>query len=102
MDRGVATERTALAWERTGFGLVGVGGLLTHAGRPHAALLLALGVVVLTLGALVAVAYPPLRSRQVERAVTARLSPLARPSVMRALTATILATALITAASLLA
>lgn len=101
MDGGAPVERTALSWERTGFGVLGVGGLLTHAGRSHAGVLLVAGLVVLVLGALVSTAYAPLRYRHAERAIARGTSPRPSPTALRALTAVIIATAVVTTTAVL-
>lgn len=63
-------ERTALAWQRTGLGVLAVGGLIAHAslvtGR---ASLVALAGVVALLGLAVLGGVAPLRYRQVRRTV---------------------------------
>jgi putative membrane protein len=64
-DRGTARERTDLAWQRTGLGILGVAGLLAHraliSGRP--AFVVAAGLVALT-GLAVLGLLAPSRHRQ--------------------------------------
>lgn len=63
-------ERTALAWQRTGLGLLAVAGLLAHAAlstRRTALVVLACLVALAALGVLGGMA--PLRYRQVRRSV---------------------------------
>lgn len=76
-DLGAQSERTALAWQRTGLSAVAVGALLlhTHAGQQLP------GVVLLAVGALSAAVLAPTRYRGILRAVRARRSP-ARPRVV--------------------
>jgi putative membrane protein len=63
-------ERTALAWQRTGLGVLAVGGLVAHAAlmSGRASLVVLAGVVAL-LGLVVLGALAPLRYRQVRRSV---------------------------------
>ncbi|RBY96066.1 hypothetical protein DQ237_09200 [Blastococcus sp. TF02-8] len=86
-------ERTALAWQRTGLGVLGVGGLLGHRALEtgRAALLVAAGCVAL-LGLAVLGAMAPLRYRQVRRHVERRTAVDDRWAP-RSVTATVLLTA---------
>lgn len=71
-----AAERTALAWERTGFGLVGVGALLVHDSREHDGIAqLLLGITVMGLGAVVSIIIAPTRYRRIMTDVRAGRSP---------------------------
>jgi putative membrane protein len=65
-------ERTALAWQRTGLGVLGVAGLLGHRAvqQQHAVLLVIAGIAAL-LGLAVLGALAPVRYRDVRRRVTA-------------------------------
>ncbi|MGY1820565.1 DUF202 domain-containing protein [Geodermatophilus sp. SYSU D00079] len=68
--RETQPERTHLAWQRTGLGVLGVAGLLAHSSAEAAApvrLVVAGGVALLGLGVLGGLA--PLRARQVRRAL---------------------------------
>ncbi len=79
LDVVAAAERTALAWERTGFGLVGVGALLVHEGRSRAeAAQLAVGVAVMVLGATTSVVVAPRRYRGIAAQVRAGHTPVLR------------------------
>ncbi|MCB0909122.1 MAG: DUF202 domain-containing protein [Nocardioidaceae bacterium] len=62
VHRVAALERTALAWERTGFGLASVGALLLHL-RGEAPPLAALGAVLLAAAVAVVVFLAPARYR---------------------------------------
>lgn len=82
-----AAERTALAWERTGFGLVGVGALLVHEGRSSPAVAqLAVGATVMALGAATSIVVAPRRYRRIAAEVRAGHTPLLRrtPRVLAA------------------
>ena len=64
-------ERTALAWQRTGLGVMAVAGLLGHrAVRGQHALLLVLAGLAALLGLAVLGALAPVRYRDVRRRVT--------------------------------
>ena len=68
LDPGAQAERTALAWQRTGFGLLAAGALFTH--LPHEngfPVRMVCGVVLLIVGALVGTVVPPLRYRRIVR-----------------------------------
>ncbi|MGY1723000.1 DUF202 domain-containing protein [Blastococcus sp. SYSU DS0533] len=92
-------ERTVLAWQRTGLGLLAVAGLVghraVHLARP--ALLLLAGVAAL-LGLVVLGGLSPARYRQVRRRLAAD-EAVASPAVARAATATVALTALAAAAA---
>ncbi|MCA0144658.1 DUF202 domain-containing protein [Blastococcus sp. LR1] len=94
-------ERTALAWQRTGLGVLAVAGLLghraLHIGSPT--LLVAAGAVAL-LGLAVLGALAPLRYRQVRGRVE-RGRAVCDPWVARAVTATVLLTAVAAAVAVL-
>jgi putative membrane protein len=65
-------ERTALAWQRTGLGVLAVGGMLAHAALSAGRIaLVVLAAVVALLGLAVLGALAPLRYRQVRRTVAA-------------------------------
>lgn len=79
VDPVAAAERTALSWERTGFGLVGIGALLAHASQQDTSRTqLGLGVLVLAAGAACSVIGAPARYRAVIVAVRAGHSPVSR------------------------
>jgi putative membrane protein len=71
---GVETqpERTALAWQRTGFGVLGIGGLLAHAAlRAGGIALVVLACAVALLGLAVLGTLAPRRYRRVRRSIDA-------------------------------
>jgi putative membrane protein len=82
-------ERTALAWQRTGIGVLAVAALLAHralvSGRP--ALLVAAGVAAL-LGLGVLGGLAPVRYRQVRRQLAGETG-VAAPGLLAAVTATV-------------
>lgn len=93
LDPGTQAERTALAWRRTGLGLVGVGALLLHSGGDGpAALSLGVGAADIATGAVLAAVVAPLRYRRTLAAVTAARTPVPRWSC-RLATACAVATA---------
>jgi putative membrane protein len=69
---GTQPERTALAWQRTGLGVLAVAGLLAHAALSAGRVaLVVLAAVVALLGLAALGALGPLRYRQVRRAMAA-------------------------------
>jgi putative membrane protein len=65
-------ERTALAWQRTGLGVLAVGGLLGHRALEHrSAVLVVVAAVVALLGLGVLGGLAPARYRQVQRRAAA-------------------------------
>ena len=92
-------ERTALAWQRTGLGVLAVAGLLGHRAlhTDGPALLVAAGGAAL-LGLAVLGALAPLRYRRVQRRV-ARGSGVCDPWAARAATGVVVLTALAAAAA---
>ncbi len=94
-------ERTALAWQRTGLGILAVAGLLGHGavrdGRP--AILVAAGVAaVVSLAVLGGLA--PVRYREVRREVAAG-NGVAAPRLVAGLTATVLLVSAVAAVAVL-
>jgi putative membrane protein len=87
---GTQPERTALAWQRTGLGVLAVSGLLGHRaveeGRP---VLLVLAGVAALLGLVVLGALAPVRYRDVRRGVAAGTG-VATPRLVAGVTATVL------------
>lgn len=77
-DAGAPAERTSLAWQRTGLAATTVGALLVrlHPVTPWP------GVLLMTVGALLAAAVAPLRYARIRRAVHAGSTPLARHAVV--------------------
>ncbi len=81
--RVAALERTALAWERTGFGASTVGALLVHAGDSRqVGVLLVLGVVVMAVGVLLILVVTPLRHRALHRRLPRGWSPVQRGQLL--------------------
>jgi uncharacterized membrane protein YidH (DUF202 family) len=73
---GTQPERTALAWQRTGLGVLAVGGLLAHGALATGRLsLVVLAGAVALLGLAVLGGLAPLRYRQVRRTVASGTSP---------------------------
>ena len=86
-------ERTALAWQRTGLGVLAVAGLLGHAALSTGGLpLVLLAGVVALLGLTVLVRLAPQRYRQVRRAVAAG-DGVAAPRPIAAVTGLVLGAA---------
>lgn len=101
LDVGAQAERTALAWQRTGLALLGLGAVLLHVrGGGAGRLSLAAGVLDLAVGGVVGAFLAPARYRRVLRQVGEAQSPLARRSCW-AVTVCVLATALAAAVDLL-
>lgn len=71
-DLGAQSERTALAWQRTGLSAVAVGALLLHTHPGHQLP----GLLLLIVGALSAAVLAPARYRGILRAVRIRRSPV--------------------------
>ena len=90
-------ERTALAWQRTGLGIVAVGGLVAHGAveREDPVLLVAAGAAAL-LGLAVLGGLAPLRYRQVRRRVTED-DAMAAPALLTAATVAVVVVSLIAA-----
>lgn len=97
----MAGERTDLAWQRTGLGILAVAGLLAHRAvvddRP--AFLLAAGVAAL-LGLAVLGALAPLRARHVRRR-QAEDTSMAAPRAVMAVTAAVVVICLAAAAAVI-
>jgi putative membrane protein len=83
-------ERTALAWQRTGLGVLAVAGLLAHrAVEEERPLLLLLAGAGALLGLVVLGALAPVRSRVIRRGVAAGTGAAA-PRLVAGVTATVL------------
>jgi putative membrane protein len=95
-------ERTALAWQRTGLGVLAVSGLLAHAALSSGrmALVVLAGLVALA-GLTVLGGLAPLRYRQVRRAVGAGAGAPAGRAVAGVTALVVLAAAVAVAAVLL-
>jgi putative membrane protein len=91
-------ERTALAWQRTGLGVLAVSGLVGHGAVEHRApLLLVLAGVLALLGLGVLGALAPLRYRRLRRA-----TPGPAPAAVATATAVVCAAALAAGAAVIA
>lgn len=98
LDVVAAAERTALSWERTGFGLVAVGALIVRDARSSGAVThLALGVAVMAMGATTSVVVAPRRYRGIVAAVRTGHTP-ASGRTTRLLAAALVAVAAMSAA----
>lgn len=98
LDFIAAAERTALAWERTGFGVVAVGAVLLHESKGNTSPnQFMLGIIVLVLGAVTTVLVTPLRYRRVVADVRQHRTPLAATAIL----VTMLLTATVSLASAL-
>ena len=94
-------ERTALAWQRTGLGVLAVAGLLAHrAAEDERRVLLLLAGAAALLGLLVLGALAPLRYRDVRRRVAAGTAAAA-PRLVVGVTVTVLVVAAIAAVAVL-
>ncbi|MFD2091757.1 DUF202 domain-containing protein [Blastococcus deserti] len=94
-------ERTALAWQRTGLGVMAVAGLLGHrAVEEEGRVLLVLAGVAALLGLAVLGALAPVRYRDVRRRVVAGTGVTA-PRLIAGVTATVLLTATVAALAVL-
>jgi putative membrane protein len=102
MTRPVETqpERTALAWQRTGLGVLAVAALLANRAlaSAHPAFLVAAGVTAL-MGLAVLGGLAPLRARHVRRADSAGV---AAPRAVAAVTAAVVATCVVAAVGVVA
>lgn len=78
-ELGAQAERTALAWQRTGLALVGVGAVLLHVdGNGSNRLSLAVGLLDIAAGAVLGAVVAPSRYRRTLRDVGESRSPFAR------------------------
>jgi putative membrane protein len=95
-------ERTALAWQRTGLGILAVAGLLAHGALESElpAMLLVAGVAAL-FGLAVLGALAPVRYRQVRRLLAASGRGRAAPGLITAVTALVALVALAAVAGLI-
>jgi putative membrane protein len=86
-------ERTALAWQRTGLGVLAVGGLVSHAALKATSplLLVAAGATAL-LGLAVLGGLAPVRYRGLRQPPTAARDGVAVPGLLRAATAIVVLT----------
>jgi putative membrane protein len=94
-------ERTALAWQRTGLGVLAIGGLIAHGAVEHedrVLLVVAGTVALLGLGVLGGLA--PVRYREVRRRRTAGAA-MAAPRLLTAATAAVLLAAIAAATAVL-
>lgn len=100
LEGGAQAERTALAWQRTGFALLGAGAVLLHVGGEAGLLLPVVGLLDLVAGAGVGALVAPLRYRRTLDAVAGARSPVAHRSPL-AVTACVVATGLVAGANLI-
>lgn len=85
LDPGAQAERTALAWQRTGLALVGLGAVLLHVdGSGSSGLSLVVGLLDVAAGAVLGGVVAPLRYRRMLVSVGQASSPLARRSCLTA------------------
>lgn len=88
-------ERTALAWQRTGLGVIGIGGLVTHhALRASSPQLLVVAGATALLGLAVLGALAPVRYRRLQRQTDADPAGVAVPDLLRVVTVIVVLTAL--------
>jgi putative membrane protein len=88
-------ERTALAWQRTGLGVIGVGGLVAHhALRTSSPLLLVVAGATALLGLGVLGTLAPVRYRRLQRQTVEDPAGAAVPDLLRAVTVIVVLTAL--------
>ena len=94
-------ERTALAWQRTGLGVLAIGGLIAHGAveREDRVLLVVAGAAAL-LGLGVLGGLAPVRYRQVQRRRAAGTA-MAAPGLLTAVTAVVTLVALAAAAAVI-
>jgi putative membrane protein len=87
-------ERTALAWQRTGLGVIGVGGLVTHhALRTTSPQLLVVAGITALLGLGVLGALAPMRYRRLQQLTDEDPAGAAVPHLLRAVTGIVVLTA---------
>lgn len=80
LDIGAQAERTALSWERTGFGLVAVGALMLHDVHQRASpVQIAFGIGIAVVGAVISAVIGPRRYRRIIADVRGHRSPSALP-----------------------
>ena len=78
LDVIAAAERTALAWERTGFGLVAVGAVVVHGSKNLTGpAQITLGIAVVAAGAVTSVVIAPVRYRRIVSDVRGHRSTMA-------------------------
>ncbi|MGH3764241.1 MAG: YidH family protein [Pseudonocardiaceae bacterium] len=80
-DLGAAAERTSLAWQRSGLGMIGVGALFT---RAHTLLSLLTGSVLIGAGVLAAVLVGPWRYQAILARIRVGKSPSSRWALLLA------------------
>ena len=86
-----------MAWERTGFVLVGIGALIAHAGRSHLSATLVLGLAMLVCGTAIGVLWAPRRYRDIMREAGAGRVPMPQQAALRLLAAGVVLAAVATA-----
>jgi putative membrane protein len=86
-------ERTALAWQRTGLGVLGVGGLVTHGALQETSpLLLALAGGIALLGLAILGALAPVRYRRLRQVARDVPGGVAVPGLLATATAVVVLT----------
>lgn len=101
LDTGAQAERTALAWQRTGLTLLGLGALTLHGHDSRLSLTsLVSGVLAVLTGVALAAVVAPLRYRAIVQAVVAERVAVAR-FMCPAVTVVALTVAALTAGSLI-
>jgi uncharacterized membrane protein YidH (DUF202 family) len=81
LDVGAQAERTALAWQRTGFSTMAIGALLVHGHVEEHLLPLWPGLLLMILAGLVVLVFGPRRYRRVLRMVDSDRTPVSRVMV---------------------
>lgn len=99
-DPGAQSERTALAWQRTGLSAAAVGLLVVHAHPAGHVVPPWPGLLLLAAGAMLAAVVAPVRYRHIERVVRAGGGPLSTatvPGTALLVLATVVGTAVVVA-----
>ncbi len=92
LDVGAQAERTALAWQRTGFAAMAIGALLVHGHVEQHLLPQWPGLLLMSVAGLAVLVFGPLRYRRVLRTVGADQTPLSHFMVPGATLVTLLVT----------
>jgi uncharacterized membrane protein YidH (DUF202 family) len=92
LDAGAQAERTALAWQRTGFSAMAIGALLVHGHVEEHLLPLWPGLLLMGIAAGVVLVFGPRRYRRVLAMVSTGQTPLSRRMVPGAALVTLIVT----------